>query len=118
MGEYLSLYRTLEPLQGDFFSQIDRNSPIAYTKGRVSSVPRPHRFHEEDFYHFILDDGISEKEFLIREDFLLVNDTMIEKGDILTVEAYQRDFYGDHLLFVFDFNKQNLSTPQGGKSHV
>lgn len=118
MGDYLSLYRTLEPLPGDFFNQIDLKSPIAYTKGRVVSVPHPHRFHEEDFYRFTVDDGIEQRDFLVREDFLLACDVMIEQGEILTLEAFQYDFFGDHLLFVFDFEKQNHLNPQGGTIHV
>ncbi|MBA4293848.1 hypothetical protein C0431_12870 [bacterium] len=106
MGENHSLYRLLEPLPGDFFSAIDRNSPIAYMKGRVASVPVPQRFHDKDFYRIVVDDGIEERDMLVREDFLFACDTMIHKGELLTIQAYQYDFFGEHVLFVFDFEKQ------------
>lgn len=117
MGEFLSLYRSLEALPGSFFGEIDASSPVIKTKGRVVNVPHPHRFHGEDFYLITVDDGIDKRDFLVRENFLLACDVMIDKGDILILEAFQQDFYGEHMLFVFDFEKQNHLNPQGGTIH-
>lgn len=105
MQDNLSLYRTLSTMPGDFLVTLDLTSPIVHGKGIVKSLPVPTKLHTSEFYSFVIDDGIEERNCLIREHFLKEGALTLQPGEVISFEAFHSNVEGTLCFFLFDFEK-------------